>query len=135
MTTIRIQERTALDDVVAWGLATCDTLRVSKRSNFEPGAQGLALATLSALKPSQSEVVFECEFDEPRNSDELGPTIFASAFGFAMARLVRRIQFMGKPASPAFKPLLSAFYKSNDGVLGTGTTRSVVCADPVFPLP
>jgi len=135
MTTIRIQERTALDDVTAWCLTSCDTLRASRRSGFEPGAQGLALGSLAALGPRSNEILFECDFDEPRNSDEIRATIFATAFGFALARLAKRIQFAGKPASAAFKPLLSTFYKSSEGVLGIGTTRSVVCADPVFPLP
>lgn len=135
MTTIRIQERTALDDVVGWRLASCDMLRASKRSSFEPGAQGLALASLAALRPGASDILFECDFEEPRTPPEVNSTIFASGFGFAVSRLARRIQFAGRPASSDFKPLLSTFYKANAGVLGTGPTRSVVCADPVFPLP
>lgn len=135
MTTIQVQERTALDDVLAWRLSSCETLRLTKRSSFEPGAQGLALATLATLKPSASSVLLECEFDEPTDLAQLEATAFASAFGFAIVRLVRRIHFFGKPASEGFKPLLSALYKTHGGILGSGSTRSVVCPDPVFSLP
>jgi hypothetical protein len=135
MSNVRVLERTAIDDVVAWQLGTCETLRVSKRSGFEPGAQGLALATLAALDPSVSEMLLECDFEEPRSTDDLGSTFFAGAFGFALARRIRRIQFAGQPASAGFKALLSALYRQNDGVLGSGSTRSIICVDPVFPLP
>jgi hypothetical protein len=42
---------------------------------------------------------------------------------------------LGKAASQAFKPLLSALYKKRGGVLGSGSSQSIVCADPVFSLP
>lgn len=135
MSTVRVQERTAIDDVISWRLASCESLRLSRRSSFEPGAQGLALAALAAVKPRESEMLLECEFSEPDDVQELSTTLFAGAFGFAIARLVRRIEFSGKAASPKFKELLSQYYKQCDGVLGVGSSCSVVCPDPVFALP
>jgi hypothetical protein len=135
MIDVRVLERTSIDDVIAWRLASCETLRISKRSGFEPGAQGLALATLAAVKPGVSDMLLDCDFQEPHDAQEIRSTFFAGAFGFALARRVRRIQFAGRVASPGFKALLSAFYKQSDGVLGSGGARSVVCPDPVFSLP
>lgn len=135
MTTVRVSDRTSIDDVVAWQLPTCAVLRIGKRSAFEPGAQGLALASLAGVVPGANDISLECEFDEPRDWQELSSTPFAAAFGFALARLVRRISFAGAPASQGFKALLGILYKQCGGVLGAGTSRSVVCADPVYSLP
>lgn len=135
MATVRIQERTSLEDVFAWRLDSGSTVRLTRRSGFEPGAQGLALAALSALTPGAHSVQLECEFDEPSTLEELEATIFSSAFGFAIARFARHIQFEKSAASSIFKPLLSRLYKARSGVLGAGSMRSVVCADPVFSLP
>jgi hypothetical protein len=133
MTSIRIPERASVEDVLSWDVPACSTIRLTKRASFEPGAQGLALALLSIL-PS-SEVVVECDFGEPSTPAEVVATLFSSAFGFSLARLARRLNFEGKSSSPAFKPLLSTTYKGVGGVLGIGTSRSAVCADPVFPMP
>jgi hypothetical protein len=135
MTTVRLSERTSVDDVLAWDLAACSAFRVSKRSGFEAGAQGLALVALSAIPRGKNDLAIECEFEEPLSSDEVTETIFASAFGFSLARLAKRTLFVGTPASQAFKPLLSNAYKLGLGILGVGTSSSVICADPVFPLP
>lgn len=135
MSTLRVQDRTAVEDVLSWRLASCDTVRLSKRSSFEPGVHGLALSALAAIQPGASDMLLECEFSEPNSVEELGATPFAGAFGFALSRLVRRIQFAGKAASSNFKGLLSQYYKQSSGVLGTGSTCSVVCPDPVFALP
>lgn len=135
MATLRITERTSADDVLAWDLSRCESIRISKRSGFESGAQGLAVAGLASLEPGKNEVSLECEFDEPGDWPELITTPLASAFGFALARRVKRITFSGKPASSTFKAQLGQLYKQTGGVLGVGTSRAVVCADPVYPLP
>jgi hypothetical protein len=135
MTSIRVQERTSVDDVLAWQLASCEMIRMSRRSGFEPGAQGLALSSLAALRPGHQAPVLECEFEEPTNIAELESTLLGSAFGFALARLTSRIQFAGRAATVRFKPLLGELYKTRNGVLGAGSSRSIVCPDPVFPLP
>jgi hypothetical protein len=135
MTDIRVVERTPVEDVLAWQLATCRSLRVSRRSGFEPGAHGIALSMLAALDHVASDLLLDCDFEEPRSTEDLISTFFAGAFGFALARRSRRIQFSGRPASPHFKPLLSLLYKQLGGVLGGGSSRSIVSADPVFPLP
>ena len=135
MSILRVQERTSIDDVLSWRLPSCQTLRVSKRSSFEPGVHGLALSALAAIRPGASDMLLECDFSEPEGVEEILSTLFAGAFGFALARLVRRIQFSGKAASPQFKSLLSQYYKQSKGVLGIGSMCSVVCPDPVFALP
>lgn len=135
MTTIRLTERVAIDDVVEWKFSTCTAVRFGKRGSFEPGAHGLALAMLAGLNPVEQDVLLDCEFEEPTNKQEVEATLFSGAFGFALTRLVRRIHFGGRPASPHFKPLLSAVYKEGGGILGIGTSVSVVCPDPVFQLP
>lgn len=135
MTTIRLTERVATDDVVDWQLATCTVIRFGKRGSFEPGAHGLALATLAGMNLPAQDVLLDCEFDEPTNKQEVEATLFSGAFGFALTRVVKRIQFAGRPASAKFKPLLSAVYREGGGILGIGASVSVVCPDPVFQLP
>ena len=135
MTTIRLTERVAIDDVIDWKIAECTAFKIGRRGSFEVGAQGMALSMLAGLNPSEQDLIIDCEFDEPKNGAELKGTPFFGAFGFALTRLSRRIDFAGRPASSAFKPLLSTVYKECDGVMGTGQSRSMICVDPVFPLP
>lgn len=135
MTSIRISERASAEDVLSWDVPACSTIRIAKRASFEPGAQGLALALLGCLPSGEGGVVVECDYAEPSAPAEIVNTIFSSAFGFSLARLARRIYFDGKASSPEFKLLLSKTYKGAGGVLGIGTSRSAVCADPVFPVP
>lgn len=124
-----------MEDVLAWNFPACDGIRVSKRSSFEPGAQGLALACLASLKPRAKGPVLVCEFEEPQSDAAFEETIFASGFGTALSRLVRDIEFQGGPSSDAFKVLLATVYKAKEGIFGTGSSMSVVCPDPVFSLP
>jgi len=135
MTTIRLTERVTLDEVIAWELSTCTVFKIGRRAAFEPGAQGLALAMLAGLDPTTHDFALECEFEEPKNLTETAASPFFGAYGFALTRLARRIFFTGRPASNSFKPLLSTVYKDCNGVMGTGLSRSIVCADPVFSLP
>lgn len=135
MSTIRISERTSVDEVIGWDLSKCQAARIVKRSSFEAGAQGLALASLAGLSSDGEDFLLDCDFEEPRTPEELNATLFSSAFGFAISRRAKRIHFVGKPAAPEFKPALAALYKSKGGVLGLGTARSLVCVDPIFPLP
>lgn len=131
----RVSERTSIDDVISWRLQEPSTFRVGRRSGFEPGAQGLALSVLAGAGSESGPISVECDFDEPTSIEELGLTILASAFGFAAVRLAKTITFNGTSATKGFKPLLSSLYKSTGGVLGSGSSRSVVCPDPVFSLP
>lgn len=135
MSTIRISERTSVEEVIGWDMSLCQAARISKRSSFEAGAQGLAVASLAGLATVAEDFLLECDFEEPRTFEELDATLFSSAFGFAIARRARRIQFSGKPAAPGFKSSLAALYKAKGGVLGLGASRSLVCVDPIFPLP
>ena len=135
MSTIRLTERVATDDVVDWQLPACTVIRFGKRGSFEPGAHGLALAMLAGLSPAEQDVLLDCEFDEPTNKQEVEATLFSGAFGFALTRLVKRIHFAGRPATAQFKSLLSAVYREGAGILGVGSSVSVVCPDPVFQLP
>jgi hypothetical protein len=135
MKTIRISERTSLDDVFGWRLASCEVVRITRRSSFEPGAQGLAVSLLAALRQGERSPVLECEFDEPQEPSEIEGTLLGGAFGFALVRLAERVQFGTGVASIDFKRRLSALYKARDGILGIGTVRSMVCPDPVFSLP
>lgn len=135
MAEIRIQERTPADDIVGWDLRSSATVRLLKRSGFEPGAQGLALSALAAIRLGTTAPKVECDFAEPTSVDALIQTPFASAFGFALTRLSSALVFEGRTASASFKRLLSEYYKRKRGVLGTGQSYSVVCADPVFALP
>lgn len=135
MTRVRVSDRTSVDDVLGWRLSASDAIFIGKRSAFEAGAQGLALASLAAMPLGANDVSLECDFEEPRDWPALATTPLATAFGFALARRVRRISFGGTPASPSFKALLGVLYKHSGGVLGIGTSRSVVSADPVYSLP
>ncbi|MCL9851522.1 hypothetical protein RSP673_016940 (plasmid) [Ralstonia solanacearum P673] len=133
MTSIRVQERTSIDDVLAWRVAECDTISVSRRGSFEPGAQGLALAALTAVRPGREAPWLDCDFEEPSTLDDLESTFFGSAVGFALPRLISGIQFQKAPASSGFKRLLGDLYKARRGILGSGRSKAIVCADPVFP--
>lgn len=135
MTTIRLTDRVAIDEVIDWKIAECTAFKIGRKGNFEVGAQGMALAMLAGLNLPEQDLAISCEFDEPKNATELHDTPFFGAFGFGLARLSRRIEFAGRPASSAFKPLLSTIYKESEGVMGSGLSRSMICVDPVFPLP
>ncbi|WP_081079331.1 hypothetical protein [Burkholderia cepacia] len=135
MTSIRVQEKTSIDDVLAWRIAQCDAISVSRRSGFEPGAQGLALAALASVRPGQDAPSLECDFEEPGTLDDLESTFFGSAVGFALPRLLPDIRFQRAPASLGFKRMLAELYKVRRGSLGSGRSRAIVCADPVFPVP
>jgi len=135
MISIRVQERTSIDDVLAWSLASCDVFRVSRRSSFEPGVQGLALSTLASLRPGRRTPILDCEFPEPKDLAELESTLLSSAFGFAFVRIASQIHFLGSVSSEGFKPLLAALYKTRNGILGSGSSQAIVCPDPVFSLP
>ena len=134
MTSIRVQERTSIEEVLAWRFSECDTISVSRKSGFEPGAQGLALAALASVQPGQAAPRLDCDFEEPGTLDDLESTFFGNAVGFALPRLISDIQFRTIPASPSFKRLLGDLYKDRKGILGSGRSRAIVCADPVFPL-
>lgn len=124
-----------MEDVLSWDLPASDVIRVSKRSSFEPGAQGLALAALASLTPNLQGPSLLCEFEEPTTSAAFEETIFASGFGMALSRLAHSIEFQGGVSSNAFKVLLASVYKAKDGIFGAGSSMSVVCADHVFSLP
>lgn len=135
MTSIRVHERTSIDDVLEWRVAECDTISVSRRSSFEPGAQGLALAALASVRPGRDAPCLDCDFEEPGTPDELESTFFGSAVGFALPRLISDVRFNRASASTGFKRLLGELYKDRRGILGSGRSKAVVCADPVFPVP
>lgn len=136
MATIRIQERTSVEDVIAWRTATCDIFYMTRASGFEAGVHGLALAALASCTPATTSLTLICEFDEPRTTDELQDTLIGSAFGFALIRLVKKIQFSkGTPASDNFKQLLGELFKSGSGEFGTGKSRYLICPDPIYPVP
>ena len=135
MQSIRIQGRTSVEDVLSWRLSDCDKVRIGRRSGFEAGAQGLALSTLAALRPGNYSPVLECDFEEPQEPNDIESTLLGSTFGFALVRLASRVQFRTRPASLEFKQRLSALYRARQGILGLGTSRSMVCIDPVFSLP
>lgn len=124
-----------MEDVLSWNLPACDCIRISKRSSFEPGAQGLALACLASLNHRSTRAVLCCEFEEPQTETAFEETLFASGFGMALSRLVPRIEFQGVACSEAFKVLLAEVYKTKEGILGAGNSMSVVCPDHVFSLP
>lgn len=124
-----------MEDVLAWNLQACEAIRISKRSSFEPGAQGLALASLAALDPRSQAPTLVCDFEEPLTGAAFEETLFASGFGTALSRLVPRIEFLGSASSEGFKVLLAAAYKANEGIFGAGSSMSVVCPDHVFSLP
>lgn len=133
MTSIRVQERTSIDEVLEWELAQCDAISVSRRSGFEPGAQGLALSALASVRPGQDAPSLQCDFEEPRTLDDLESTFFGSAVGFALPRLLSSVEFNNTAASVGFKRLLGELYKARRGILGSGRSKAIVCADPVFP--
>lgn len=135
MTTIRILERTSMEDVLSWKMPDCSVIRLSRRSSFEPGGQGLALSSLAALNPQCSHLLLSCDFEEPQSDADFDDTPFSSAFGFALIRVVKKIEFNGKTASNFFKIRVGKFYKAREGILGSGSSTSVVCPDPVFFLP
>ncbi|WP_454872518.1 hypothetical protein [Paraburkholderia xenovorans] len=135
MTSIRVQERTSIDEVLTWRIAQCDAITVSRRSGFEPGAQGLALAALASVRPGRDAPCLDCDFEEPETLDDLESTFFGSAVGFALPRLISDIQFQNTPASPEFKRRLGELYKLRRGILGSGRSKAIICADPVFPVP
>ena len=124
-----------MEDVLSWNLPACDAIRISKRSSFEPGAQGLALACLASLNPRSTRAVLCCEFEEPQSESAFEETLFASGFGTALSRLVPRIEFQGASCSDAFKVLLASVYKAKEGIFGAGNSMSIVCPDHVFSLP
>lgn len=124
-----------MEDVVSWRLSKCGLVRIGRRSGFEAGAQGLALSMLSALEPGVHAPVLDCDFEEPLEPSDFEGTLLGGAFGFALVRLASKIHFAGRPASVEFKPRLSALYKARNGILGLGTSRSMICPDPVFSLP
>jgi hypothetical protein len=135
MTSIRVQERTSVEDLLSWRLAECSGLRIGRRSGFEAGAQGLAMSLLSALRGGEHDLSLECDFEEPTDPLDIQGTLLGGAFGFALVRLASRVLFGGRPASTEFKQRLSSLYKQKQGILGLGTARSLVCPDPVFSLP
>lgn len=135
MATIRVPERATLDEVLAWRLSECESIRLVRRSGFELGVQGVALSQLAALAPRGHGPTVECEFEEPTDLADIEATLLGGAFGFALVRLVEKVAFAGRPASPELKPRLSALYRARQGVLGVGTATSLVCPDPVYSLP
>lgn len=124
-----------MEDVLSWNLLTCDSIVISKRSGFEPGAQGLALACLASIDSRKTRTVLCCEFEEPQTEMAFDETLFASGFGTALSRLVIRIEFQGSACSDSFKAFLAQVYKTKDGIFGAGNSMSVVCPDHVFSIP
>lgn len=137
MSTVRLTERCAFADIVQWRLPAMRTMEVSRGAGFEPGVQGVAVSALRSIATASHEFDLLCEFPEPSSIEACEQSFFGSPFGFAVARLTGRIYFEGrsKPASPSFKSLLGATYRSRGGLLGIGTHRSLVCVDPHFPIP
>lgn len=137
MTTLRISERTSLDDVLNWRLLETGQIHIAKSADFEFGAQGVALSSLRSLLNRSAELEVLCDFPEPKTVDDCQRSVFGSAFGFSLARLAKNISFesFGKPASSNFKSLLAAYYRESRGCLGIGTHVSMVSADPSFPVP
>lgn len=135
MTTIRIHERISTEEVLSWRVLDCSVIRLGRRGSFEPGGQGLALSSLAAINPQSSPLVLACDFDEPQSAEDFDDTPFSSAFGFALVRVVRRIEFNGQVASDSFKVRIGNWYKEKEGILGSGSSTSVVCPDPIFFLP
>jgi hypothetical protein len=135
MANIRVNERTSLDDLREWQLQSCEVFRVSRRSGFEPGVQGVALSMLASLRPGVSVPQLECDFEEPLSIDDLDSNILGTAFGFALARFTNKIRFSSGPASQGLKRLLAEYYKLNGGVVGRGSAVSIICPDPVYSLP
>lgn len=135
MTTLRISERTTMDDVLGWKLADCETIRITRTASFEPGAQGLALSALAGIKPRLAPPILSCDFDEPGTTVSVEDSPLATAFAFAAIRLVKRIEFNAKPASANFKLRIGGLYKEMGGIFGSGKSKAVVCADPVFSIP
>jgi hypothetical protein len=135
MTTLRISERTTMDDVLGWKLADCEMIRITRTASFEPGAQGLALSALAGIKPRLDPPILSCEFDEPGTTVSIEDSPLATAFAFAAIRLVKRIEFNARPASANFKLKIGGLYKEMGGIFGSGRSKAVVCADPVFSIP
>ena len=95
----------------------------------------MALSALASVRPGESALALDCDFNEPTSADELFQTPLASAFGFSLTRLARHTYFLGRAASASFPSLMGDYYKAKRGLFGAGLSYSAICADPVFPLP
>jgi hypothetical protein len=95
----------------------------------------LALAALASMNLGAKAPTLACDFEEPQSESTFDETLFASAFGTALSRLVQRIDFQGSTSSEGFKVLLASTYKAREGIFGSGNSVAVVCPDHVFSVP
>jgi len=130
-----VVENCTIDEVRAWDMSAIGGFRLIKASNFEPGAQGLALSRLAAHK--KGELTVHCAFNEPKNSEEFEASLLGSAFGISLIRHAKQITFGVEQAKPsnAFNENLTRFYREREGLLGKGQSCALVCVDPGFKVP
>ncbi len=130
-----IVENCTIDEVRTWDMSVIDGFRLTRSSDFEPGAHGLALAKLATHK--KGELVMQCSFPEPVSAEDFEASLLGGPFGISLIRHAKVKTFGqdGKPASKMFDENLARFYLQRGGLLGKGQQKALVCVDPGYRLP
>lgn len=130
-----IAERSTIEDVRTWDMASIDGFRLTKSSSFEPGAQGLALAKLAAHQKGHLEV--QCAFSEPQTPSEFESSLIGGPFGISLVRHASKVTFgaTNAPMTKGFDECLARYYRESGGLLGKGQSCALVCVDPAHSIP
>jgi hypothetical protein len=135
MNILNIAEKTTIEDVRTWNMATVDGFRLTKSSSFEPGAQGLALAKLAAHQKGRLEV--QCAFAESQTASEFESSLLGGPFGISLVRHASKVTFgpSNEPITKGFDEALALYYREKGGLLGKGQSCALVCVDPAHSIP
>ncbi|MGX6569097.1 ATP-binding protein (plasmid) [Cupriavidus necator H16] len=138
-TQVTLLDRIAAEDVLQWpdaGEASL-SLVIGKSAEFEAGAEGLALAYLSAAIKRCSSLHIHCEFAFPRDNNDFSGTLLSTMFGYALLRACATAAFRDGPESGAteLRRFAGRCYDAKRGVIGLGDRVGILAFDPKRSIP